>query len=75
MNLGLIGLGEVGIPIGRQLLNAGHALVVHDLRRETGSKLEKLGAEWAASPREVAAGEVASVLTALPSPAPLSLRL
>ncbi len=69
MDIGLIGLGEVGIPIGRHLLNAGHSLVVHDLRRETGTKLEKLGAQWAASPREVGIGEVESVLTTLPSPA------
>ncbi|HEY1884943.1 MAG TPA: NAD(P)-binding domain-containing protein, partial [Roseiarcus sp.] len=34
MKIGFIGVGNIGAPIAGQLLKAGHALVVHDSRRE-----------------------------------------
>lgn len=68
MNLGLIGLGNLGMPIGKNLLAAGHTLFVHDLRRESAAKLEAAGAIWAASPRALAE-QVETVITVLPSPA------
>jgi 3-hydroxyisobutyrate dehydrogenase len=45
----------MGEPLAGFVLKAGHALVVHDLRKETASSLLNHGAVWAESPRDVAA--------------------
>jgi 3-hydroxyisobutyrate dehydrogenase-like beta-hydroxyacid dehydrogenase len=68
MKIGFIGVGNIGAPIAGQLLAAGHALVVYDLRREAATALLDLGAEWAASPASLAA-ECEVVATCLPGPA------
>lgn len=68
MRLGFIGTGTMGDPMARCLIEAGHGLTVHDLRREATAGLCALGARWAQSPRAVAeASEV--VFTSLPGPA------
>jgi 3-hydroxyisobutyrate dehydrogenase len=68
MQLGFIGTGTMGNPMARCLIEAGHQVTVHDLRREATSNLCDLGARWADSPRETAqASEV--VFTSLPGPA------
>jgi 3-hydroxyisobutyrate dehydrogenase-like beta-hydroxyacid dehydrogenase len=67
MKVGFIGLGNMGNPMAMNVLKAGHSLTVYDLRRETGRNLEEAGAQWAASPQDVAAqSEV--VLSSLPGP-------
>jgi 3-hydroxyisobutyrate dehydrogenase len=67
MKLGFIGLGTMGRHMASSLLKAGHALVVHDLRREAAAPHCAAGAAWAASPRAVA--EAADVVfTSLPGP-------
>jgi 3-hydroxyisobutyrate dehydrogenase len=67
MNVGFIGLGHMGAPMSRNLLAAGHDLLVHDIRREAAAELEAKGAGWAATPRQTgAAREV--VITMLPTP-------
>ena len=67
MNVGFIGLGNMGHPMAANLLKAQYNLTVHDLRRETGQPLEEAGARWGTSPKNVAArSEV--VLTSLPGP-------
>ena len=53
--LGLIGLGIMGKPMGRNLLKAGYPLVVHDIVRSAIDDLVAEGAVPATSPREVAA--------------------
>lgn len=53
--LGLIGLGIMGRPMGRNLLKAGFRLVVHDVVAPPVAELVAEGAIAAASPREVAA--------------------
>jgi 3-hydroxyisobutyrate dehydrogenase len=68
MKVGFIGLGHMGEPMSRNLLAAGHDLVVHDIRREAAAGLEAAGATWASSPREAAAGREV-VITMLPAPA------
>ena len=55
MRVGFIGLGNMGEPLAGFVLNAGHALVVHDLRKEAAAGLLQRGAVWADSPRDVAA--------------------
>lgn len=53
--VGLIGLGLMGLPMGRNLLKAGFALTVWNRTRSKAEQLEKEGAQTANSPREVAA--------------------
>ena len=68
MKIGLIGLGNLGLPVGRNLLEAGYRLTVYDLREEAAGPLLALGARWADSPERV--GELSKVvITVLPSPA------
>jgi 2-hydroxy-3-oxopropionate reductase len=52
--VGFIGLGRMGKPMAVNVLTAGFALTVYDLRQETVRELTELGAQGASSPREVA---------------------
>jgi 2-hydroxy-3-oxopropionate reductase len=52
--VGFVGLGIMGRPMARNLMAAGHELVVHNRSREVVEELESEGAEAAASSREVA---------------------
>ena len=68
MRIGFVGTGTMGNPMARCLLEAGHQVAVHDLRREATADLCAVGARWAENPRAVAeASEV--VFTSLPGPA------
>lgn len=68
MKIGFIGLGAMGRGTSLRLLNAGYALVVHDIRRTSASRHLESGALWADTPRELA--EVCDVVfTSLPTPA------
>ncbi len=65
--LGFIGLGNMGLPMARRLLQAGHAVTVYDIRAEATAALAAEGAKTAASPAEVAeASDV--VFLSLPTP-------
>jgi 3-hydroxyisobutyrate dehydrogenase-like beta-hydroxyacid dehydrogenase len=66
--VGFVGTGTMGGAMVRGLLDAGHAVTVHDLRREATTALCDLGARWAESPRASAA-EAEVVFTSLPGPA------
>jgi 3-hydroxyisobutyrate dehydrogenase-like beta-hydroxyacid dehydrogenase len=66
MDIGFIGLGKMGFPMARRLIEASHQLVVFDQRNEVMDKLVGLGAQAAASPKEVA-DRAESVLASLPS--------
>src|ERR1700723_2808416 len=68
MKIGFIGVGNIGAPIAGQLLRAGHALVVHDLRREAAAGLLAAGAVWGDGPAALA-DECEAVTTCLPGPA------
>ena len=52
--IGLIGLGIMGKPMGKNLLKAGYALTVWNRTAGRNTELKELGAKGAASPREVA---------------------
>src|SRR5215831_15747727 len=67
MDIGFIGLGQMGFPMARRLVEAGHRLVVFDTRREAVERLIALGAQAAGSPREVA-DAVETVMVSLPTP-------
>ncbi len=71
MNIGFIGLGNVGAKLAGSLLRNGFALTVRDLDRSAAQPLLDAGAAWAASPRALA--EAADlIITCLPSPAVVS---
>jgi 3-hydroxyisobutyrate dehydrogenase-like beta-hydroxyacid dehydrogenase len=66
MDIGFIGLGNMGAPMARRLVAAGHKLVVYDTRPEPVQELVKVGAIAASSPRDVA-DRVETVMASLPS--------
>lgn len=55
MKIGFIGLGIMGKPMSKNLLQAGYSLVVMDRNVEAVTELAALGAEVAATPMAVAA--------------------
>src|SRR5262249_50297960 len=67
MDIGFIGLGNMGFPMARRLVEAGHRVTVFDTRREPIERLVALGAEAANSVREVA-DRVETVMASLPTP-------
>ncbi len=67
MQIGFIGLGKMGQPMARRLIEAGHTLVVFDTRADAAAPLTALGAQLAASPVDVA-DRVETVLASLPEP-------
>src|SRR5262245_25662237 len=65
--IGFIGLGAMGRHMAASLQRAGHALVVHDLRREAAAEHLANGARWAESASGAAEGSDV-VFTSLPGP-------
>ena len=67
MNVGFIGIGQMGAPMSRHLLEAGYDLTVHDLRKDAAKHLLDKGAKWADTPKAVA--ETCDVvISCLPTP-------
>jgi 3-hydroxyisobutyrate dehydrogenase-like beta-hydroxyacid dehydrogenase len=66
MDIGFIGLGKMGFPMARRLIEAKHQLVVFDTRKQAADKLVAMGAAAASSPKEVA-DRVETVMASLPS--------
>jgi 3-hydroxyisobutyrate dehydrogenase-like beta-hydroxyacid dehydrogenase len=66
MEIGFIGLGKMGFPMARRLIEAKHQLVVYDTRSDTIDKFVALGAQAASSPRDVA-DRTETVMASLPS--------
>ena len=56
MNVGFIGTGRMGSPMVENLLKAGHAVTVTDVRREAAAKALAAGAGWADSVAGAALG-------------------
>ncbi|AYC31560.1 3-hydroxyisobutyrate dehydrogenase [Pseudomonas cavernae] len=69
MHIGFLGLGNMGAPMARNLLKAGHALTVFDLSATAVSGLVEAGATAAASPAALAKTDVALIITMLPAAA------
>ena len=72
MEIGFIGLGNMGFPMARRLVEAGHQLTVFDTRKEAVERLTARGAQAASSAKEVA-DRVETVMASLPSLQALSL--
>ena len=66
MEIGFIGLGKMGFPMARRLVEAGHQLIVFDQRKEAVDGLVALGAQAATSPKD-AADRAENVFASLPS--------
>jgi 3-hydroxyisobutyrate dehydrogenase len=56
MNIGFVGLGTMGAPMARRLVDAGHRVTVHNRTRVREEPLAAQGARRAATPAEAAAG-------------------
>ena len=66
MNIGFIGLGIMGKPMAKNLLKAGHKLVVYDIQEAPVKELVQAGATAGESPRDVAARNEL-IITMLPN--------
>src|SRR6516225_4097546 len=67
MDIGFIGLGNIGTHIARRLVEAGHKVMVYDTRQEAIGNLAARGAVAARSPKEVA-DVVQNVMDTLTTP-------
>ncbi|MDN5392306.1 3-hydroxyisobutyrate dehydrogenase [Pseudomonas sp. FSL R10-0056] len=68
MNIAFIGLGNMGAPMARNLLKAGHSLNLFDLNQSILAELAALGGHISTSPREAVQG-TELVITMLPAAA------
>ncbi|WP_397450046.1 3-hydroxyisobutyrate dehydrogenase [Pseudomonas sp. NA-150] len=68
MNIAFIGLGNMGAPMARNLIKAGHSLNLFDLNKTVLAELAALGATASSSPKDAAQG-VELVITMLPAAA------
>jgi 3-hydroxyisobutyrate dehydrogenase-like beta-hydroxyacid dehydrogenase len=66
MDIGFIGLGNMGAPMAHRLIGAGHKLVIYDIRNDAVAPLVALGAQLGSSPADVA-DRVETVMASLPS--------
>lgn len=67
MEVGFIGLGNMGFPMACRLIQEKHDVVAFDTRGSALERIVALGARAAASPKEVADG-AETVLASLPTP-------
>lgn len=65
--IGFVGLGNMGDPMARRILEAGNAMIVSDMRPEARATFEALGAKAVASALEVA-NVAETVFVSLPTP-------
>jgi 3-hydroxyisobutyrate dehydrogenase len=68
MQVGFIGLGTMGASVVTNLQSPGYKLVVHDIRQNSATPHVNTGAEWADSPKILAA-QCQVIFTSVPSPA------
>jgi len=64
MNVGFIGLGQMGLPMARNLLAAGHSLVVFNRTRSRAEALRGSGARVAENAAEAAAADIVMTILA-----------
>ena len=70
MDLGFIGVGNMGFGMANNLVQAGHSMTIHDLRRNFATPLLEQGAQWADTPKQVAE---ASDITLMSLPGPVEM--
>jgi 3-hydroxyisobutyrate dehydrogenase len=67
MHIGFLGLGNMGGPMARNLLKAGHRVTVFDPSAQAVAALVEAGATSANSPAAVAQARVEAIVTMLPA--------
>ena len=67
MNIGFIGIGQMGNHMCRHVLDAGYKVMIYDLNKGAAQDLLKKGATWMDTPRSIAES-CDVVLTSLPGP-------
>lgn len=67
MDIGFIGIGQMGKRMSNRILEAGYNLTVHDLSKAAASPLLAKGARWGNNPRKVAES-CPIVFSSLPTP-------
>ncbi len=65
MNIGMMGLGQMGWNLAKNLSGAGYAVVGFDPRSDSRERMAQINVKAAASPAELAAGTDAAVLMVL----------
>ena len=68
MEIGFIGLGNMGFPMARRLIEANHEVIAFDTNSATLERVVALGAQRASSAKEVA-DRAETALASLPTPA------
>lgn len=69
MNIGFLGLGNMGGPMALNLVKAGHRLHVYDLSAASVAHLVEAGATATSSPAALAQADVEVIVTMLPAAA------
>src|SRR6266567_3894045 len=64
MKVGWIGLGNMGLPMARNLVKAGHELVVYNRTRSRAELIQSEGAKVARTPAEAAALPIVVIMVA-----------
>ena len=67
MNIGWIGVGNIGLPMARHVLQAGHKITINDLLQDNAQPLLDIGATWVDSPQKAAESNDI-VIMSLPMP-------
>ncbi len=67
MEIGFIGIGQMGKHMANRILEGGYGLTVHDINKEAAAPLIKKGARWGETPEDVAR-DCRIVISSLPTP-------
>jgi len=67
MDIGFIGIGQMGKHMANRILEAGYRLTVHDLNKAAAAPLIQKGANWGDTPEAVARA-CRIVISSLPTP-------
>jgi 3-hydroxyisobutyrate dehydrogenase-like beta-hydroxyacid dehydrogenase len=67
MDVGFVGIGQMGKHMCNRILRAGYNLTVHDLRKEAATQLLEKGAKWGNTPKDIAKS-CQVVISSLPAP-------
>jgi len=67
VDIGFIGVGNMGAGMANNLIKAGYTLTVNDVRRDAAGPLLEQGARWADTPKQIAM-QSEITFTSLPGP-------
>ena len=67
INIGFIGLGNMGAGMCLNIIKNGYKVTVHDINKDSAVSALEMGAVWANSPKELAQKSDV-IFTSLPGP-------